>query len=68
MVKKLLQSFEEQGLNTIVDTSRFQGGDIVFYHSMPPIVDAVQVEINVKTRKHKRNKVINALVDFMGVR
>ncbi len=67
-VKRLLQSFEEQGLNTIVDTSRFHGGDIVFYHSIPPKINAVQVEINVKTRKHKRNKVINALVNFMGVR
>ncbi len=66
MVKKLLKSFEDEGLNTIVDTSRFHGGDIVFYHSIPPIIDAVQVEINIKTRKHKRNKVVNALVKFMG--
>ncbi|MGQ4891616.1 MAG: hypothetical protein ACP6IP_03905 [Candidatus Njordarchaeia archaeon] len=66
VVTRLKMCFEENGLKTFLDTSKFYGGDIIDYHSYPPIVNGIQIELNSLTRKKDRKKIVKSLVEFIS--
>ena len=66
VVTKLRDIFEGNGLKTFLDTSKFYGGDIIDYHSYPPIINGLQIELNKIVRKKERRKIVRSLVEFIS--
>lgn len=65
VVIKLKNILEKYDFRVKIDVSRFYGGDIIAYHSFPPVVNAIQLEINHKVRKRRKMVLVKALTEFI---
>ncbi|OQX56631.1 MAG: hypothetical protein B5M53_00385 [Candidatus Cloacimonas sp. 4484_209] len=64
-ISKLKETFEKEGIECTIERIGFTGGDIIEYHSDPPFVEAVQIEISRTLREHQRKKIVEILSRFI---
>ena len=65
-ISKLKEAFEKEGIKCNIESIGFTGGDIIEYHSNPPFVEAVQIEISRTLREYHREKIVDVLSKFIG--
>jgi len=65
IIRKMVTFFEKHGLSVKINSTKFYGGDIIAYHTFPPYVNGVQLEINQRARKEKVSKIIKSLTEFI---
>ena len=61
----LMRILDSKGISYGI-TSRFVGGDIIFYHSNIPIVGTIQLEISRGASKKEIRKIIRSLIEFIN--
>ena len=64
-ISKLKEVFEKEGIECNIEHIGFTGGDIIEYHSNPPFVEAVQIEISRTLREYYREKIVDILSRFI---
>ena len=64
-ISKLKEAFEKEGIECNIEHIGFTGGDIIEYHSNPPFVEAVQIEISRTLREYYREKIVDILSRFI---
>lgn len=65
IVSKLRSFLEEEGLSVVLNSQKFFGGDVISYHSYPPHISCLQIEINSSVRRKDVLAIINGLTKFI---
>jgi hypothetical protein len=65
VVMRLKEILEKYDFKVKIDVTRFYGGDIITYHSFPPVINAIQLEINNGVRRKRKTVLIKALTEFI---
>ena len=63
-VKKLTDVFSKYDIPYTIST-RFIGGDIIFYHANKPYINAIQLEISNRIRKRALRVLSNAISEYI---